>query len=680
MLTEHGFSTCVYEEIAEANVSKGPVKKSKLKNRILTQIISPGMSTYTYDLCLKTDDIDFRIGKPIIGIFSSNNGFTIIEIHLDERSVIVSERLTEESVRSMISTTGCIEPLYINKDVNVEKDLCFLLPYSIETLSFTSFDSNQLSSQLLRHISKSLITFDYETFRFSKKDYGSRPRPIYTSTALQIGLLQNENVPSLISNLLTKSSYAYSSRFLQKWITNPPPLTYSYRMQNLCRSLSNLEVGIVKCQPVLEGKIVSLLLAKQCNIALFRDIKLNVNSIRQILELAYDFNDDQDVKLSSHPYSDFVPDLLEISMFESSISISVKDLYVSCLEIIEEIDNVILPHNGYSDSFNNEISVDSHNKIPDDFFINSEELIKNKVISTSSAEIEKLYKSIDKTANMLCEAVHMDFPDNKELVYDSFSNQLMLNSKPTNEDVLKHKISRNLDASYNIEYIKVSTEKFRKNSRSVSRYTTENVDNALNSYLKVIESGPYIISSALQDLSGRLSSSKLLISIIECGHIAVILQSINNHVISSKQKGWNLPKLIDFPKLEDVTDETRPKLKLLDLTPYWIDRRIAKKNNIVLDNVMLLTAPNMSGKSTLMRSVLVIALLANCGLYVPSNDNSEVPRFDCFFLRTASYDIPSEAKSAFALEMDDVRILLRDSTHQSLVMMDEIGKGTSARL
>jgi hypothetical protein len=49
------------------------------------------------------------------------------------------------------------------------------------------------------------------------------------------------------------------------------------------------------------------------------------------------------------------------------------------------------------------------------------------------------------------------------------------------------------------------------------------------------------------------------------------------------------------------------------------------------------------------------------------------PRYDHYFLRTASYDVPSEAKSAFALEMDDVRVMMRDCTHRSLVMLDELG-------
>ena len=46
---------------------------------------------------------------------------------------------------------------------------------------------------------------------------------IYTSTAQQIGLARNSNVPELVPHLLTRQSYAYSSRFLRKWINNPPP-------------------------------------------------------------------------------------------------------------------------------------------------------------------------------------------------------------------------------------------------------------------------------------------------------------------------------------------------------------------------------------------------------------------------------------------------------------------------
>jgi DNA mismatch repair ATPase MutS len=121
-------------------------------------------------------------------------------------------------------------------------------------------------------------------------------------------------------------------------------------------------------------------------------------------------------------------------------------------------------------------------------------------------------------------------------------------------------------------------------------------------------------------------------------------------------------------------------LAVKGLTPYWLDRSSAVKNDVDINSgLLLLTAPNMSGKSTLMRATLVAALLANCGLCIPASTGSRVPRYDCFFIRTSSYDIPSEGKSAFGLEMDDMRVILRDSTPASIVMIDEIGKGTSSR-
>ena len=90
----------------------------------------------------------------------------------------------------------------------------------------------------------------------------------------------------------------------------------------------------------------------------------------------------------------------------------------------------------------------------------------------------------------------------------------------------------------------------------------------------------------------------------------------------------------------------------------------------------LLTAPNMAGKSSLMRATLTSALLANCGLLAPVR-SARVPRYDAYFLRTSSYDAPAEGKSAFAQEMDDLYVMASECTPRSLVMLDEIGRGTA---
>jgi len=107
-------------------------------------------------------------------------------------------------------------------------------------------------------------------------------------------------------------------------------------------------------------------------------------------------------------------------------------------------------------------------------------------------------------------------------------------------------------------------------------------------------------------------------------------------------------------------------------------RSDAAANGFDLDGIWLLTAPNMAGKSSLMRATLVAALLANCGLLAPVA-SATVPRYDAFFLRTGAFDVPAEGKSAFAQEMEDVAVMASECTRRSLVMLDEIGRGTASR-
>jgi hypothetical protein len=76
----------------------------------------------------------------------------------------------------------------------------------------------------------------------------------------------------------------------------------------------------------------------------------------------------------------------------------------------------------------------------------------------------------------------------------------------------------------------------------------------------------------------------------------------------------------------------------------------------------------------------VTSLLANCGLFVPCSHRSSIPEYDAYFLRTSSFDIPSEGKSSFAVEMSDLRAIMRDTSPHSLLMMDEIGDSTLSSL
>jgi DNA mismatch repair ATPase MutS len=126
--------------------------------------------------------------------------------------------------------------------------------------------------------------------------------------------------------------------------------------------------------------------------------------------------------------------------------------------------------------------------------------------------------------------------------------------------------------------------------------------------------------------------------------------------------------------------ETPRAMQLRELSAYWMPRGdgLTVTNDIALDSMVLLTGPNMAGKSTLARAICAAALLANCGLLVPCG-NAVVPRLDGFMLRNLADDSPLERVSSYAVEMLDAATMLRDSGPNSLVLVDELGKGTEPR-
>jgi len=114
-LTDAGLSVAVFEEINDVDVLRGPKSKKGIKTRALTQIISPSSRTYIYDLCLRSDDIEFREGRPVVGIHSSATGYSVCEIYSDQRVLIISERLSKEATRSLLDFTGPTGTIYVQQ-------------------------------------------------------------------------------------------------------------------------------------------------------------------------------------------------------------------------------------------------------------------------------------------------------------------------------------------------------------------------------------------------------------------------------------------------------------------------------------------------------------------------------------------------------------------------------------
>ena len=140
----------------------------------------------------------------------------------------------------------------------------------------------------------------------------------------------------------------------------------------------------------------------------------------------------------------------------------------------------------------------------------------------------------------------------------------------------------------------------------------------------------------------------------------------------SVRNGYTMP-LVDLQGRIEIKNGRHPVVEVIQDAPFV-------PNDTYLDNhenrIALITGPNMAGKSTYMRQTALIVLMAQIGCFVPA-ESATIGIVDSIFTRVGASDDLSAGQSTFMVEMSEVASILKNATANSLIIFDEIGRGTS---
>lgn len=200
------------------------------------------------------------------------------------------------------------------------------------------------------------------------------------------------------------------------------------------------------------------------------------------------------------------------------------------------------------------------------------------------------------------------------------------------------------------------------------------------------------ISEELKQVEEHIVNSKTKIEELELQLFQDVKIKIHEYIPRLQRVANTLSDIDVFVSLSDVAEEygyVKPDfndnnvIDIVDGRHPIVERNVSADSYISNDckvekdeNILLITGPNMSGKSTYMRQLALIVILAQIGSFVPASSAS-LPVFDKIFTRIGASDDLAGGKSTFMVEMIEAKNALVESTANSLLIFDEIGRGTS---
>ncbi len=209
----------------------------------------------------------------------------------------------------------------------------------------------------------------------------------------------------------------------------------------------------------------------------------------------------------------------------------------------------------------------------------------------------------------------------------------------------------------------------------IRKQTTVNTERYISEELKLIEekilgAEEKIVEMEYQFFQGILKKITEVTSLVQDASLKLaVLDVLCSFSRVALENNYIKPSLVEERVLQ-IKNGRHPVVEKLESNFVG--------NDVILGEgeMMIITGPNMAGKSTLMRQVALISLMAQMGSFVPA-DEAVLGIVDRIFTRVGAYDDLSSGQSTFMIEMTETASILNNATANSLIIVDEIGRGTS---
>ena len=388
----------------------------------------------------------------------------------------------------------------------------------------------------------------------------------------------------------------------------------------------------------------------------------SVNEINRRLSLIEFFNKEENLKYNIHDLLKSISDLDRLLGKLAAERISPKELgnFRNSLISIEKIKELLLP---YPDALAWITPLHSHKELID---------------YLQSHLNEELPVSINK-GNVIKEGVSEELDRLRNLLYSGKSYlDEMCQRESEKTGISSLKIDFNNVFGYYIEVRNTHKDKVPENW--IRKQTLVNAERYITEELKEYESqilGAEEKIAQLEHLLYKKIEEQVLVHMDTIQNNSKIIAEIDCAVgLSELAIAENYTKpIINEDFTINIQEGRHPVIeKSLPLGEKYIP------NDIFLDRdtqqIMMVTGPNMSGKSAVLRQTAIICLLAQIGSFVPAK-HAEIGVLDRIFTRVGASDNISAGESTFMVEMNESANILNNITERSLILLDEIGRGTS---